>query len=282
MNAGLAAALEAAAIQLSPVTAQARDEAEWLLAELLGIERSQLRFRDEPLTPLQQAHYAEWSARRAAGEPFAYVTGSQPFRRLTLHVTPAVLIPRADTEHLVEWALQILASQPRPQRVLDACTGSGCVALALADEAPQHHITGSDCSIAALAVARANAARLGLSAHFIEADALALPPGTAPFDLITANPPYIAEGDAHLPALRHEPALALVSGTDGLSLLRRLVDEAPAWLTPGGWLLLEHGYDQGPQVRNLLAERGFSMIETRRDYGGNERVTAGCWGAAHG
>lgn len=280
MTSGLAPQLAAAAQQLAAVCEQPRDEAEWLLAELLAIERSRLRFWDAPLTPTQQMHYTAWLARRAAGEPFAYITGTQPFRRLSVHITPDVLIPRADTEVLVEWALQILAQQPAPARVLDACTGSGCVALALADEAPGHAISASDCSAAALAVAQANAQRLKLPLCLIQADGLTLPRGTAGFQLITANPPYIAAQDPHLPALRHEPTLALVSGPDGLLLLRRLIAEAPAWLTRGGWLLLEHGYDQGERVRALLAAQGFSAVETRRDYGGNERVTGACWSAA--
>ncbi|MES2682627.1 MAG: peptide chain release factor N(5)-glutamine methyltransferase [Pseudomonadota bacterium] len=282
MSSGLAGLLAAATQQLSAVCEHPRDEAEWLLAELLVTDRSRLRFRDEPLSAAQQSRYADWLARRAAGEPLAYVIGTQPFRRLTLHLTPDVLIPRVDTGVLVDWALQILAAQPPAARVLDACTGSGCVALALADEAPGHDITGSDCSPAALAVALANAARLQLGVRFIEADALALPLGTPPFQLITANPPYIAEGDPHLPALSHEPLLALVSGVDGLVLLRRLVGEAPARLTAGGWLLLEHGYQQGEAVRTLLRQRGFTAVETRLDDGGNERVTGGQWSAAHG
>ena len=281
MSEGLEAVLQAAAAQLRGASDQPRDEAEWLLCELLGIERSRLRTAAQ-LTTVQKAHFAEWLARRAANEPFAYITGTQPFRRLMLHVTPDVLIPRADTEHLVEWALQILKPLPAPARVLDACTGSGCVALALADEAPQHAVLASDCSVAALAIAQANAARLNLPVQCIVADALSLPAGTAPFQLITANPPYIAEGDAHLPALHHEPTLALISGCDGLSLIRRLIAQAPACLRPNGWLLLEHGFDQGPAVRELLHAQGFSAMETRRDYGGNERVTGGCWGAAHG
>ncbi len=278
---GVSQLLAAATLQIAAVSEQPRDEAEWLLAELLDVDRSRLRFCDLPLTLPQRARYQRWLARRAAGEPFAYLTGTQPFRRLMLHVTPAVLIPRADTEHLVEWALQILGSQPEPACALDACTGSGCVALALADEAPQHHITASDCSAAALGIARANAERLQLRVDFIEADALALPAGTPAFHLIAANPPYIAEGDAHLPALRHEPLLALVSGNDGLALLRRLIREAPPHLQPGGWLLLEHGHDQGERVRALLHAQGFAQVETRRDFGGRERVSGGQWRTAH-
>ncbi len=280
MSAVLEPQLREAARQLEAVSEQPRDEAEWLLAELLGIGRGALRIHDDALTPRQQSRYTEWLQRRASGEPFAYVTGAQPFRRLNLHVTPDVLIPRADTEHLVDWALQILNRQTAPAQVLDACTGSGCVALALADEAPGHRISASDCSAAALTVAQANATQLQLPVQFVLADALELPPAMPRFDLITANPPYIAEHDTHLPALHHEPALALVSGSDGLTLLRRLIQQAPSRLQPEGWLLLEHGYDQGERVRALLRNQGFSKVETRRDYGGNERITGGCWSAA--
>lgn len=279
MSPALRSLLGEAASQLSAVSEQPRDEAEWLLAELLGVDRARLRTVDD-LQADQQQRYADWLAQRAAGIPFAYVTGTQPFRRLLLQVTPEVLIPRADTETLVEWALALLAVQPAAVNVLDACTGSGCVALALADEAPRHAFHASDCSAAALAVACGNARRLKLPVQFHQADALQLPPACPLFALITANPPYIAEGDPHLPALAHEPPLALVSGRDGLDLLRRLIDEAPAHLHAGGWLLLEHGYNQAQAVRDLLAARGFVQIATRCDLGGNARVTGGQWGGA--
>ena len=273
--------LQDASAQLAGIAEQPRDEAEWLLSELLAVPRAALRHTDLP-APSVLGRYAGWLQRRAAGEPFAYVTGTQPFRRLTLHITPAVLIPRPDTEQLVESALSLLKSQAACARVLDACTGSGCVVLALADEAPGHEYWASDCSLAALDVARDNTARLQQAVRFIAADALQLPPGTPRFHLITANPPYIAAGDAHLPALHHEPTLALVSGTDGLDLLRVLIAQAPQWLEAGGWLLLEHGHDQGAAVRALLQTQGFSEVATRRDFGGNERVSGGRWGAAHG
>lgn len=273
--------LQEAAVQLAGVTAQPRDEAEWLLSELLGVGRSELRRVDQPLTAAQQQCFSEWLQRRAGGEPFAYVTGTQPFRRLMLQVSPHVLVPRADTEHLVMWALQVLADCPKPAQVLDVCTGSGCVALAMADEAPGHEIWASDCSPAALVVAQTNAARLQLPVQCFHADGLSLPSSAMRFDLITANPPYIAEGDAYLPALKHEPMLALVSGVEGLTLLRRLIAEAPACLKPNGWLLLEHGYDQGAVVRALFGTQGFEQVETRRDYGGNERITGACWSPRH-
>ncbi len=270
-----------AALQLASVSDAPRDEAEWLLCELLGVHRSDLRVVTVPPTPEQQARYEAWVARRAAGEPFAYITGNQPFRRLMLQVSPAVLIPRGDTEQLVSWALEILATHDGRARVLDACTGSGCVALALADEAPQHAIWASDCSPQALAVAQANALNLQLPVRFKQADGLSLPEGAPRFHLITANPPYIAEGDHHLADLGHEPALALVSGADGLTLLRQLILQAPNCLEADSWLLLEHGYNQGEAVRALLRERGFAEVSTRRDYGGNERISGGRWNPRH-
>lgn len=273
---GLEPLLQAAARQLVPVGPQARDEAEWLLAELLAVDRSRLRSHEGDLPAPQREQYQRWLARRAAGEPFAYITGSQPFRRLNVQVSPAVLIPRADTEHLVEWAVSLLQGQPKA-RLLDACTGSGCVALALADELPDAEVHGSDLSAAALAVASANAQRLRLKVQWWQADVLSLPAGVPRFRLVTANPPYIAAGDPHLPALQHEPTLALVSGGDGLDCLRQLIRQAPAVLQPAGWLLLEHGHDQAQAVRELLATQGFCAVETRRDYGGNERVTGGQW-----
>lgn len=282
VSAGLEGLLQAAGAQLANISEQPRDEAEWLLAELLGIERSRLRFADIALTPAQAVRYAEWLARRADGEPFAYISGTQPFRRLMLQVSPEVLIPRADTDALVDWALALLKPLRTVADVLDACTGSGCVALALADEAPGHRYQASDCSTAALAVARGNAERLKLAVHFVQADALRLPAALPRFHLITANPPYIAEGDPHLPALRHEPRLALVSGANGLQLLRDLIEQAPGRLQDEGWLLLEHGYDQAEAVRALLVARGFVDVETQRDEGGRERVSGGRWSAAHG
>lgn len=274
---GLEPLLLSASALLAAVSAQPRDEAEWLLAELIGLERSRLRLYDEALPTALAARYEQWLHRRATGEPLAYISGTQPFRRLTLEVTPAVLIPRADTEQLVIWALEILSLEKTAARVLDACTGSGCVALAIADEAPVAQVFASDISSAALAVAAANGTRLGLAVQWLLADALALPAGTLPFRLITANPPYIAKGDAHLPALHHEPELALVSGVDGLDCLRKLILDAPGWMEPDGWLLLEHGYDQGDAVRALLRGRGYSAVTSRRDYGGNERVSGGQW-----
>lgn len=279
------ALLREAAPRLAAVSESPRAEAERLLAEVLGTSRTRLvaGLAAAPSAE-QRVTYEQLLARRAAGEPYAYLSGRQPFRQIELQVSPDVLIPRADTEHLVDWALERLAAWQSvglaEPRVWDVCTGSGCVALAIAEASPTARLLASDLSPAALTVARGNAAALGLSRlEFVEADSLDWPT-PAPFELIVANPPYIAEGDPHLPALRHEPRLALVSGPDGLDCLRRLIAQAPARLAPGGWLLLEHGYDQGAAVRALLAAAGFDEVASRRDYGGQERVSGGRWPGA--
>ena len=266
--------LELASARLASVTETPDAEAEWLLAGLLGCTRTQLLLGDVAEPNAQQAaRFEQWLSRRVAGEPFAYITGEQPFHTLILRVTPDVLIPRADTEHLVDWALQLLLAAPA-SRVLDVCTGSGCVALAIAATQPSAEIIASDISPAALRVALDNAARLGLHrVKFLLADGLPASAGIC--DLIVGNPPYIAEGDTHLAALAHEPRQALVSGVDGLECLRQLIAAAPAQLSQCGSLLMEHGHDQGAAVRALFEQAGFSGVQTRRDYGGNERVTGG-------
>lgn len=253
----------------------ARADAEILLAHALGLPRSQLFSRLR--TPMPEAPMSSLyalAARRAAGEPVAYLTGAQGFWTLDLAVTPAVLVPRPETEQLVEWALESL---PRtPTRVLDLGTGSGAIALALARERPQAQVWAVDISPQALEVARANASRLGLNnVQFQCADFVTALAASAAFDLIVSNPPYIAAGDPHLSALTHEPALALVSGADGLDALRRIIAAAPAALHAGGMLLLEHGHDQGAAVRALLAAAGFDAITTRRDLNGRERHSGG-------
>lgn len=274
---GVQALLAAASERLAAVSDSPRAEAERLLASALGVPRTHLvaglaRAPD----PEQVAAFEQWLSQRAAGVPYAYVVGEQAFHRIELRVTPDVLIPRPDTEHLVDWALERLAGAGATARVWDVATGSGCVALAIACAAPQAAVLASDISPAALSVARENAIRLGCAGvEFVPADALQLPDPRRRFELIVSNPPYIADGDPHLPALAHEPRLALVAGADGLDCLRRWIVQAPARLEPGGWLLLEHGYDQGDAVRRLLAQAGFTGITTRRDYGGNERVSGG-------
>ena len=217
--------------------------------------------------------------RRRDGEPVAYLTGRREFYGLDLVVTPAVLIPRPETETVVEAALAKLPAGA-PLQVLDLGTGSGAIALAIARERPEARVLGVDVSVQALGVARANAARLGLAnVTFAGSDWYAdLPAGTAAFDAIVSNPPYIATGDAHLGMgdLRFEPLQALTAGPDGLAALRVIVDGACAWLKPRGWLVLEHGHNQADEVRRLLAAAGFDGLTALRDLAGIVRVAVGC------
>lgn len=229
----------------------------------------------DALTPPQQARLAELMARRLAGEPMAYLTGRHEFYGLDLAVDARVLDPRDDTETLVDWGLEVIAARPQP-RVADLGTGSGAIALALASQRQDADVTAVDASADALTVARGNAARLGLDVRFLQGDWCA-PLGDEPHALLLSNPPYIADQDPHLPALRHEPLQALVSGVDGLDDLRRIIQQAPAHLMAGGWLLLEHGWDQAPRVRELLQARGFEQVQSRKDLAGIERCSGGLW-----
>lgn len=220
--------------------------------------------------------FARLCARRVTGEPVAYLVGEKEFHGLGLQVDARVLVPRPDTETLVEWALQCLQGRTAPT-VLDLGTGSGAIALAIGHARPDARVAAVDRSAAALAVARANAQRLGLAVRFAEADWLE--GADADLDLVVSNPPYVAAGDPHLAALRHEPLGALVSGADGLDDIRRIVEDAPAHLRQGGWLLLEHGYDQAAAVRALLARRGFAEVQSRDDLAGIARCSGGIWRA---
>lgn len=245
-----------------------------LLRHVLGATSAQLAAHPErTVDATQVARYDGCVARRAAGEPIAYLLGAREFHGREFRVTPAVLIPRPETELLVEVALAKLGGIARP-RILDLGAGSGCVAITLALEA-HADVAASDISAEALVVARDNAARLGASVDFIDSDWFSAVEGQ--FDLIVGNPPYIAEGDAHLAQgdLRFEPPRALASGTDGLDAIRRIIAEAPRHLVPGGWLFLEHGYDQAEAMRTLLAEAGFTSIEQYRDLAGIVRVSGG-------
>ncbi|MDO5289713.1 MAG: peptide chain release factor N(5)-glutamine methyltransferase [Pseudomonadota bacterium] len=254
-----------------------RLEAQMLLLHVLGQPTHArawlLAHDDRPLPADTAPRLHALAARRLAGEPLAYLTGEKAFHGLTLHVDARVLDPRDDTETLVDWALALLPAEA-PARVLDLGTGSGAIALALAHQRPQAQVTAVDASADALAVARANAQRLGLRLHLCQGDWFAPLRGQV-FSLIVSNPPYIAEDDAHLPALAHEPRAALVSGADGLHDIRRIVADAPAHLAPGGWLLLEHGWDQAAAVRALLHAAGFAQVQSRRDLAGIERCTGG-------
>jgi release factor glutamine methyltransferase len=256
-----------------------RLDAELLLAHVLDTTRASVIARDErELTPEELGDFERLLARRLGGEPLAYLTGSREFWSLELEVTPDVLVPRPETELLVEWCLSF--PRQRESRIFDLGTGSGAIALALAKELPEASVVASDASAAALAVARANARRLRLAnVEFVHGEYFnALDSGCRgndAFDVIVSNPPYVAEGDPHLADLAFEPPLALTSGPDGLDALRAIVAGAPAHLRPGGWLLVEHGATQGPAVRALFARAGFAGVATRRDLAGLERATGG-------
>ena len=235
----------------------------------------------EPLPAAAAQRLAALAERRRAGEPIAYLVGQKAFHGLTLQVDARVLDPRDDTETLVDWALELLptttaANARASASVLDLGTGSGAIALAVAHQRPHARVTAVDASADALAVASANAQRLGLPVVMRHGSWFA-PVAGERFDLILSNPPYIAEGDAHLPALAHEPRQALVSGADGLDDLRHIVAHAPAHLRAGGWLLLEHGWDQADAVQGLLHAAGFKQVQSRRDLGGQPRCTGGRW-----
>jgi release factor glutamine methyltransferase len=218
--------------------------------------------------------YTALCERRAGGYPLAYITGHKEFHGLDLDVDPRVLVPRPDTETLVDWAIELLEPSPAA-RVIDLGTGSGAIALAIKQACPQVTVHAADVSSDALAVAQANAQRLRLDVTFHESSWLGGIDGS--WDLIVSNPPYVAEGDPHLPALRDEPLQALVSGPDGLDAIRTIAAQAPSRLVQRGWLLLEHGYDQAPAVRQLLADAGFGYVASRRDLAGIERVTGAQW-----
>ena len=257
-----------------------RQEANYLLQALLNVDRAWLiRHDDQALTPEQAARFEDWLAQRLDEVPLAYLSGEKEFHGLRLRVTRDTLIPRPDTELLVDWALehlQALPAQPRP-RVVDLGTGSGAIALAVAARHRAAELHMVDRSAAALAVAEDNARRLGLPVQAHLGSWFEPLRGLPPFDLVLSNPPYVAGQDPHLAALRHEPRGALTPEGDGLADLQQLVREAPARLKPGGWLLLEHGWDQAEAVRALLCEQGYQAVETRRDLGDQPRASGGRW-----
>ncbi|WP_337057335.1 peptide chain release factor N(5)-glutamine methyltransferase [Pseudomonas sp. USHLN015] len=259
-----------------PDSPSARLDAELLLAAALGKPRSFLHTWPERVVSGEAAElYASYLARRRNGEPVAYILGRQGFWSLDLEVAPHTLIPRPDTELLVETALALVPAAPA--RVLDLGTGSGAIVLALACERPLWRLIGVDRIDDAVALAERNRVRLQLdNVEFRESHWFSTL-GAERFDLIVSNPPYIAARDPHLDEgdVRFEPSSALVSGADGLDDIRLIVSEAPAHLNAGGWLLLEHGYDQAAAVRELLARQGFEAVESRRDLGGHERISLG-------
>lgn len=248
----------------------------WQLAEArLGWSAAQRVVREaEPVPTVGLDAYARDCERLLSGEPIAYVLGEQPFHGRLFRVNPAVLIPRPDTEVLVDWALE-LAAPDRPMKVVDLGTGSGCIAVSLALARSGDDVLAVDASAEAIEVARLNASRLaGRNVRFLVSDwYTAL--GHERFDLVVSNPPYVRAGDPHLADLTHEPARALVAGTDGLADLRRIVSEAPAHLVPGGFVMVEHGHDQQDAVMELLRAAGFTTVMGRNDLAGRPRVAAG-------
>ena len=279
----------AQAVQWAQAQSLDRLDAQLLVLHALGRgahDRAWLLVHDTDALPdTAQATLQAAVLRRVAGEPLAYITGHKEFFGLDLQVDARVLVPRPDTETLVDWALELLASAPiatgatsakppnphRATHVVDLGTGSGAIALALKHTRPDLQVTAVDFSTDALAVAQANAQRLKLDVQFVQGSWLEPVRGTV--DMIVSNPPYIASADHHLAALQHEPLQALASGADGLDDIRTIIRQAGAHLRPGGWLLLEHGYDQAPAVRALLADAGLQHAQSRHDLAGIARCS---------
>ena len=255
---------------------EARLEAQILFGHAMGVSRAWLSaHRDEAADSSAADAFRELVRRRRTGEPVAYLVARREFYGLEFRVTPDVLIPRADTETLVDAALEKLVEGAQSD-VLDLGTGSGCVALTIAHERPAARVTAVDVSAAALIVARENAASIGVSAEFVQGAWFEQLAGRR-FDLIVSNPPYVATGDPHLQQgdLRFEPAAALASGEDGLADIRIIVANALAYLHEGGWLLFEHGYEQAEVCRDLLSDAGFGEVINRADIAGLPRVAGG-------
>ena len=256
----------------------ARRDAELLMLRVLGKDAMWLHLHDdECFSPEQAQQFAALLLRRERGEPVAHLTGERGFWTLDLHVNAHTLIPRPETEMLVEFALEKIPVSGAAS-ILDLGTGSGAIALAVKSERPACFVTAVDASAGALAVARDNGVRLGLSVEFLLSDWFSAL-GSRRFQLILSNPPYIPADDVHLGQgdVRFEPRTALVSGADGLDDVRTLVQAAPLHLLPDAWLALEHGHDQAPQVRAIMQNAGFRQVDSRRDLNGHERITFGCY-----
>ena len=269
-------ALHTATLLLERTSASARLDAELLLEYVTGLSRTDFRAAPERALPAA----AGWSfqqliRRRLQGEPVAYIRGHQEFWSLLLEVSPAVLIPRPETELVVERTLALL--RPDAKEVADLGTGSGAIALAVASERPSLQVTAVDASADALEIARRNAARLQLGNVHFERGSWFTPFAGRRFDVVAANPPYIARGDSNLAADvgRFEPEIALVAGATGLEAIEQIVAQAAAHLQPGGWLVLEHGWTQAGAVRDRLVRSGFAHVRSHADLAGHERVTEG-------
>jgi len=267
--------LAAAGAALRPASDSPDLDAELLLAQVLGRTRAWLKAHGEHAVNASEAsRYAGLLSRRMAGEPVAYLLGHRGFLHLELEVGPGVLVPRQETELLVETALELVRARPAPL-LLDLGTGSGAVVLALAQARPDARITGVEASASALSYTRRNAARLALAdLELLEGSWYEPLPGRR-FHCIVSNPPYLATDDPHLAKLAHEPRTALVAGPLGTEALAEIISRAPDHLLPGGCLAVEHGYRQGAEVRRLMQESGLTAIHTQRDLAGHERVTHG-------
>ena len=253
-------------------------DAEVLLAFVMERDRTWLyTWSNRRLTRAETDAFSNLIARRSVGVPVAYLLGEREFWSLSLRVSPDTLIPRADTETVVEFALELIP-ESRPCKILDLGTGSGAIALALTHERPGARIFATDRSFAALKGAHANAARLhAANVAFFVGDWVQAVSEDVKFDLIISNPPYVADADPHLQRgdVAHEPRSALTAGPDGLAALRQIIDAAPRHLKAGGWLVLEHGADQGAAVRALLQSAGFDLVSTRKDMVKKDRTSAG-------
>ncbi|SBS24638.1 Release factor glutamine methyltransferase [Marinomonas aquimarina] len=263
--------------RLSALSDTAQLDAQLLLAHVLDVSTTYFfTWPDKDVSEVHQARFEAFLKRRENGEPIAYILGEQDFWSLSLETSPTTLIPRADTERLVEVALELMPHGAR--KLVDLGTGTGAIALALAKEWPAAMVIGVDYQSEAVALAERNAVRNGVAnASFCQSNWFSALKDDAPFDLIISNPPYIDPEDEHLSQgdVRFEPLTALIAEEQGLADIRHITEQAKQYLTEQGWLMFEHGYDQGQAVRTLLQERGFGDVATYQDLGGNDRVTVG-------